>query len=75
MRQRQPGLAAARSVRVQEGLLRQDQEAKRRGAAALESNLLRNQNLLEQQLVLPRADLLDGQKALNLRLKKDQQEQ
>ena len=75
MRQRQPGLAAARSVRVQEGLLRQDQEAKRRGAAALESNLLRNQNVLEQQLVLPRADLLDGQKALNLRLKKDQQEQ
>jgi len=73
--QRQPGLSAERSATFQEGLLRQDLEAKRRCDQALESGLLRNQNLLEQQLALPRADLLDDQKALTLRLKKDQQGQ
>ena len=73
VRQRQPGLAVERSVTIQEGLLRQDQEAKRRGEEALASGLLRQRFQLEQQLALPRADLLDGQKALNLRLQKDQQ--
>lgn len=73
VRQRQSGLTAARSTNIQEGLLRQDQEAKRRGEEALASGLLRQRFQLEQQLALPRADLLDGQKALNLRLQKDQQ--
>ncbi len=72
---RQPGLAVERSVKIQEGLLRQGLEAKRRREQSLESGLLRQQNLLEQQLALPRADLLDDQKAFNLRLKKDQQGQ
>jgi len=41
----------------------------------LENDLLRQGNLLEQQIKLPRADLLDGQKSLNRRLLKDQAEQ
>lgn len=72
---RQPGLAVERSATIQEGLLRQGLEAKRRSEESLESRLIRQQNLLEQQLELPRADLLDDQKAFNLRLKKDQQRQ
>ena len=39
----------------------------------LESNIERRRNQLEQRLELPRSDLLDDQKALNRRLKKDQQ--
>jgi hypothetical protein len=41
----------------------------------LESNIERRRNQLEQRLELPRSDLLDDQKALNRRLKKDQQGQ
>jgi hypothetical protein len=53
-------------------LTHQDQEAKRLREESLQSNLLRGQNLLEQKLELPRADLLDGQKAFNKRILKDQ---
>ena len=75
LNQRQPALASERSQILQEGLLRQDREAKRRSEQALESDILRTQNLLEQKLELPRADLLDSQKALRRRVEKDQQEQ
>ena len=75
LNQRQPSLASERSQKLQEGLLHQGREAKRRDEQALESNLLRTQNLLEQKLELPRADLLDDQKALRRRVEKDQQEQ
>ena len=75
LNQRQPGLAIERSIKVQEGLIRQDREAKRRSEQVLESDLLRTQNLLEQKLELPRADLLDGQKALKRRIEKEQQGQ
>ncbi len=75
LNQRQSSLASERSQKVQEGLLRQDREAKRRNEQSLKSDLLHTQNLLEQKLELPRADLLDGQKALRRRVEKDQQEQ
>lgn len=75
LNQRQSSRAGERSQILQEGLLRQDQEAKRRNEQALKSNLLRTQNLLEQKLELPRADLLDGQKAFRRRVEKDQQGQ
>ena len=75
LNQRLPGRASERSQILQEGLLRQDQEAKRRSEQALESDLLRTQNLLEQKLELPRADLLDSQKAFKRRVEKDQQGQ
>lgn len=74
LNQRQPARASERSQILQKGLLRQDRDAKRRGEQALKSNLLRTRNLLEQKLELPRADLLDGQKALRRRIEKDQQE-
>ena len=75
LNQRQSSRAGERSQIFQEGRLHQDRDAKRRGEQALKSNLLRSQNLLEQKLELPRADLLDGQKALKRRLAKDQQGQ
>jgi hypothetical protein len=75
LNQRQQGLAIDRSIKVQEGLIHQDREAKRSSEQALESDLLRSQNLLEQKLELPRADLLDGQKALKRRIEKDQKGQ
>lgn len=75
LNQRLPALAGERSQILQKGLLHQDRAAKQRGEQALKSNLLRTQNLLEQKLALPRADLLDGQKALKRRLEKDQQGQ
>ena len=75
LNQRQPARASERSQILQEGLLHQDQEAKRRSEQALESDLLRTHNLLEQKLELPRADLLDSQKALKRRVEKDQQGQ
>jgi len=73
--QKQPSLVNERSLKLQEGLLRQDLEAKRRSDEVLSSDLLRTQNLLEQKLELPRADLLDGQKAFKRRVEKDQQGQ
>ena len=72
LRQRQPALAVGRSQRLQEGLLNQDIESARRKNLLLESDLLLQRNLLEQKIDLPRADLLDNQKSLNLRLLKDQ---
>ncbi len=75
LNQRLPARARERSQILQDGLLHQDRDAKRRGEQALESDLLRTQNLLEQQLTLPRANLLDGQKALKRRVEKDQQGQ
>lgn len=73
--QRRQSLAGERTQKIQDGLLRQGREAKRRNEQALESDLLRAQNLLEQRLELPRADLLDDQKALSRRVLKDQQSQ
>jgi len=70
--QREPVRDQERTVTVQEGLSRQDLEEKLRREQALQSSYTRRQNLLEQKLELPRADLLDGQKALNRRLRKDQ---
>ncbi len=75
LNQRQSSRTSERSQILQEGLLRQDRDAKRRGEQALKSNLLRTRNLLEQKLERPRADLLDGQKALRRRIEKDQQGQ
>ena len=75
LNQRQSSRAGERSQIFQEGRLHQDRDAKRRGEQALKSNLLRSQNLLEQKLELPRADLLDGQKALKRRIEKDQKGQ
>ena len=73
--QREPLRDQEKSRIIQEGLTHQDQEAKRRREESLKSNLLRSKNLLEQKLELPRADLLDNQKAFNRRLLKDQAEQ
>ena len=75
LNQRQSSRAGERSQILREGLLRQDRDAKRRGEQALRSNLLRTRNLLEQKLELPRADLLDSQKALKRRIEKDQRGQ
>ena len=75
LNQRQSSRASERSQILQDGLLHQDQEAKRRGEQALKSNLLRQQNLLEQKMELPRADLLEDQKTLKRRIEKDQQGQ
>jgi hypothetical protein len=69
---REPARSQERTSKIQEGLARQDQEAKRGRERVLESALARQQNLLEQKLKLPRADLLDEQKNLNKRLLKDQ---
>ncbi len=75
LNRRQSSLTGERSQKLQDGLLQQNREAKRRGEEALKSNLLRTRNLLDQKLALPRADLLDGQKALKRRIEKDQQGQ
>ncbi|MBC8338489.1 MAG: hypothetical protein ISR51_06235 [Rhodospirillales bacterium] len=70
--QRKPALSLERTLNLQEGQTRQDQEDKLRREKVLESTLSRQQNLLEQKLVLPRSDLLDDQKALIRRRLKDQ---
>ncbi len=75
LNQRQSSRASERSQILQEGLLRQDRDAKRRNEQTLKSDLMRTQNLLEQRLKLPSADLLDSQKALKRRVEKDQQGQ
>ncbi len=72
LNQREPVRDQEKSRTIQESLTHQDQEAKRLREESLQSNLLRGQNLLEQKLELPRADLLDGQKAFNKRILKDQ---
>ena len=69
LNQREPVRDQEQSRIIQEGLTHQDQEAKRLREESLKSNLLRNQNLLEQKLELPRANLLVDQKALKRRLK------
>ncbi|NQU57448.1 MAG: hypothetical protein HQ513_09440 [Rhodospirillales bacterium] len=74
-RQQESALSVERAQKLQDGLSRQDSEAVRRKGQLLENDLLRQGNLLEQQIELPRADLLDGQKSLNRRLLKDQAEQ
>lgn len=70
--QQQPALARDRSIKLQEGLKRQEVEATRRRERQRKSDLERQGNLLEQKIDLPRADLLDSQKALQRRLRKDQ---
>lgn len=75
LEQRAPARDQEQSMTIQEGLTRQDQEAKRRREESLASNTLRRQNLLEQKLELPRADLLDDQKAFQRRRLKDQAKQ
>ncbi len=75
LRQRQTVLERDQALKLQEGLSRREPESKKRKDLLLESNIERRRNQLEQSLELPRADLLDDQKALNRRLKKDQQGQ
>lgn len=75
LRQRQSVLERDQALKLQEGLSRREPASKKRKVLLLESNIERRRNQLEQRLELPRADLLDNQKALTRRLKKDQQGQ
>ena len=75
LRQRQTILERDQALKLQEGLSRREPESKKRKDLLLESNIERRRNQLEQRLELPKADLLDNQKALTRRLKKDQQGQ
>lgn len=75
VRQRQTVLERDQALKLQEGLSRLEPQTKKRKELLLESNVERRRNQLEQRLELPRADLLDDQKALTRRLKKDQQGQ
>lgn len=71
--EQRPALARDRSIKLQEGLKRQEVEATRRRELQRKSDLERQGNLLKQKIDLPRAGLLDNQKALQRRLRKDQQ--
>ncbi len=73
--EQRPALARDRSFKLQEGLKRQEIEATRRRELQRKIDLERQGNLLEQMIGLPRAELLDSQKALKRRLRKDQQPQ
>ena len=75
VRQRQAVLKRDQALKLQEGLNRREPQSKKRRDSLLESNVERRRNQLVQRLELPRADLLDGQKTLNRRLRKDQQGQ
>ncbi len=75
VRQRQTVLERDQAIKLQQGLSRREPQSKKRKDLLFESNIERRRNQLEQRLELPRADLLDDQKALNRRLKKDQQAQ
>jgi len=72
LNQREQGRNQDRTVKVQESLARQDPEAQMLREWVLENTLSRRRNLLEQKLKLPRADLLDGQKAFSRGRLKDQ---
>lgn len=72
LRQRQPALERDQAIKLQEGLKRQEAIRTRRRELLRESDLERQRKLLEQQVKLPGADLLDSQKALKRRLEKDQ---
>jgi len=73
-RQKQPALSLERSSNLLDQLKRQELDATKRREQQRADDLFRQGNLLEQKIELPRADLLDGQKSLNRRLKKDQSE-
>lgn len=75
VRLRQTVLERDQALKLQESLSRQEPQTKKRKDLLLESNIELRRNQLEQSLELPRADLLDDQKALTRRLKKDQQGQ
>ena len=75
VRQRQPALAREQAIKLQEGLKRQEPISTRRRELLRKSELERQRKLLDQQVKLPGAGLLDSQKALRRRLEKDQRKQ
>ena len=67
VRQQQPVLDRERAIKLLEGRRRQEPITTRRRELLRESELERQRKLLEQQVKLPEADLLDSQKALKRR--------
>jgi len=66
--QRQPALDQSRALRRQEALLRTEPDETRRREELRENERERRLRLLEQQVELPRTDLLDDQRLLARRL-------
>ena len=75
VRQQQSVLARDQAIKLQEGLKRQEPITTQRRELLRKSDLKRQRNLLEQQVKLPGAGLLESQKALRRRLEKDQRKQ
>lgn len=75
VRQQQSALTRDQAIKLQEGLKRQEPITTRRRELLRKSDLKRQRKLLEQQVKLPGAGLLDSQKALRRRLEKDQRQQ